>query len=287
MASETISGKPIESRPEFAGIIRDEEQYAGESDNETSDRLNGWFDTLMIQSGLEMAPSMLLAVCMLCSLMVGGLIFVITENLIATSLGVVFGLILPVLIVMGIRTRRQTKIMNQMPPMIEELARAARTGRSLDQCLHVVAADTPAPLGTELQHCTRKMQMGMRLSSALADLPRRTGLVAVNVLVMALGIHEETGGDLVSVLERLSQTIRDRLHFVGRLRAATAASRATAILMLIVPPAVFVFFMIRDPNYFNELMASSYARGATVLGIILQIIGAVWVLRILKTSQRT
>ena len=71
--------------------------------------------------------------------------------------------------------------------MVEELARAARTGRSIDQCFHAVAQDTPAPLGPELQLCARRSQMGLDLATALEDLPVRTGLVSLNVFTMALG----------------------------------------------------------------------------------------------------
>src|SRR5690606_1470899 len=128
-------------------------------------------------------------------------------------------------------------ILDQLPPMIDELARAAKTGRSLENCLGQVAHDTPNPLGAELRDCTRKLALGLSIDDALKELPHRTGLVAASVLATALSIHRQTGGDLVRVLARLSQTLRTRIQFQGRLKAATAASRATAILMIALPPA--------------------------------------------------
>ncbi len=61
------------------------------------------------------------------------------------------------------------------------------------------------------------------------------------------------------VMERLSRTVRDRLLFLGRLRAATAASRATAILMISLPPAVLAFFTFREPDYLSNLLSSAWA----------------------------
>jgi tight adherence protein B len=188
---------------------------------------------------------------------------------------------------MGIRSRRQTAILNQLPGMIGELARAARTGRSLEQCLELVANDTPAPLGTELKLCSGRLAMGLSPEAAFRDLPERTGVQTLNVLVTALVVHHRTGGDLVRVLDRLAHTIRDRISFLGRLRAQTAASRATAVLMITIPIFILAFFIFRDPTYLTRLMASSVGRLATVLAVVLQIVGSIVVLRILKNTARS
>ena len=65
------------------------------------------------------------------------------------------GLLLPVGITIGLRNRRQTAIMAQLPGMADELARSARAGRNLEQSLMLVAGGTPAPLGDELKVCAR------------------------------------------------------------------------------------------------------------------------------------
>jgi tight adherence protein B len=74
---------------------------------------------------------------------------------------------------------------------------------------------------------------------------------------------------------------------MGRLRAATAASRATAILMVVLPPGVLGFFVYRKPNYMDELLSSSWGRNTTILAVCLEIIGAIWVMRILKDSEQS
>jgi tight adherence protein B len=133
---------------------------------------------------------------------------------------------------------------------------------------------------------TRKMALGVPLDSAMSQLPLRTGLVSTSVFVTALSVHRQTGGDLVKVLERLAHTIRDRIQFHGRLRAATAASRATAILMIVLPPAILTFFVVRDPEYLSNLMASSWGRVVTATACVLEVVGALWVLAVLRSTQR-
>ena len=230
---------------------------------------------------------MLLATCLCTGVTLGGVVFVIQENLLTTALGGLVGFMLPVIVAIVARTRRQDKMTSQIPPMLEELARAAKTGRSVEQSLRMVTADTPDPLGAEMKLATGRIEMGIPLKDALRDLPRRTGLMTLGLMCMTLVVQHQTGGDLVGVLERLSRTVRDRLLFMGRLRAATAASRATAILMIVLPAGVLAFFVYRKPTYLDELLSSSWGRGTTILAICLEIVGALWVLRILKDSEQS
>lgn len=287
MASEATYHAPIKPQPGFAGILRTEETFARPDGQGLGQSINGWFDRLMVQSGLEISPGVLLMLCFLCSLALGGALFVWQENFLSTAFAALMGGCLPLAATVFARARRQNEILTQMPAMVGELARAARTGRSLEQCLQLVADDTPAPLGMELKRCSHRMQLGMGLPQALEELPPRTGVVSLNVLVTALVVHHQTGGNLVTVLERLQQTIRDRISFLGRLRTATSASRATAIMMLVLPPGILTFFSIRDPEYFNNLMQSNWGRWSTLLAVVLQIIGSLWVIRILQNSKRT
>lgn len=279
-----MSKHVIQPRPEFAAILRDQHEFAVPGRDTLGNRFNGWFDRLMIQSGAEIVPAMLLALCVCSAAACGGLAFVIQENLLTTAIAAALGAAAPVVAAVVMRARRQAEMLRQLPAMLDELARAARTGRSLEKCLALVADDTPQPLGGELRRCTRRLDLGMSISDALSELPLRTGLPSANVLVSALAVHRETGGDLVKVLERLAQTLRARIQFQGRLKAATAASRATALLMLVVPPAVLAFFIFRDPDYLTNLMRSEWGFRVTLTAAVLQVIGTLWVVRILKHS---
>lgn len=285
--STGFANAPIEPMPAFSEILRDQELFGSKENEGVGNSINTWFDDLMIQSGIEVGPSVMLFLCALCGMTAGGLIFIIQENLLSSMLLGTIGFITPVVVAVFIRQRRQKKMMAQLPAMIDELARAAKTGRSVEQCWELVAYDSPAPLGAELQECSRRMRMGEDMTQSLKELPHRTGLVTLSILVTALSVHQITGGDLVSVLERLSQTIRDRLLFLGRLRAATVGSRATAVLMLALPVAIVTFFSLRDPLYVQKLMASDLGRKITLGAIALEIVGSLIILRILQNSQRS
>ncbi|QDV49184.1 type II secretion system F family protein [Gimesia fumaroli] len=277
----------INPADDFSEILRDRNKYAVSDSNQIGNRVNGGFDELIIHSGVDANPAVILFFCLLSAILFGGLIFVLQENFLSTSLAFMVGGMAPIGYLIYLRSRRQKRINEQLSDMIDELARAAKTGRSLTHCFINVSEKTPAPLGNELKESARRLEMGVSMKAALDGLYERTGVASLNILSMALIVHQETGGDLVKVLERLARTIRDRMLFLGRLRTATAGSRATAVLMILLPPLILGFFVLRDPTYLTTLMASSWGRGATFTAIALQVIGSLWVLRVLKTSQRT
>ncbi len=283
--AELVAPK-IDPRSEFAGILKEHTAFGNPEGSGGGDRLNSWFDRLLIQSGTEMDGTVLMLLSVMGSIFLGGLAFVIQENLLTTAMGGMVGFVVPIAVLMFLKQRRQSMMLKQTPDMVDELARAARTGRSLHDCFRIVAEETPEPLGSELRTCSRRLRFGLGFEDALSSLPERTGLVALSVFSTALIIHEQIGGDLVEVLERLARTIRDRLTFLGRLKTMTTAGRATAILMLALPPAIFAFFVIRDPAYLNNLMAAEWGRRVTILAVVLDVVGSLWIVRVLKTSQR-
>jgi tight adherence protein B len=288
MPQTSVIARPaIPPRPEYEKILRTDEVFGTGAGNDLEDRLNSAFDLLLVQSGLEIAPSLFLLLSMCAGVALGGLAFVVQENILTTAMGFFAGGALPLIWALVAQSARRQKMLGQLPEMVDELARAARTGRSVEQCFTLVAHDTPAPLGSELKRCAGRLELGIGMQGALADLPVRTGIVTTRILAMALTVHAVSGGDLISVLERLSRTIRGRMLYLARLRASTAASRATAVLMLVIPPLVLGFFILRDPEYFTKLFAVKWGRIVTIIAAVLDVIGIVWVLRVLKNSQQT
>jgi tight adherence protein B len=285
MTTDTLP--QLQPLPGFSDILRDRETYGSRRPAGVADQVNSSFDRLLLQSGVEISAATLLMLSVLGSIVLGGGVFVLQENLLMTALATGAGFVLPYAWLNMTRSRRQQKMLDQMPGMVEEMARAAKTGRSLDQCFAMVACDTPAPLGDELRLCLKRLELGVGLKVAIEELPERTGLVSLSVFSMALSVHLSSGGDLVSVMERLSHTIRERIAFIGRLRAATAASRATAVLMVALPPMIFGFFVVRDPNYLSDLMSSTWGWGLTLFAVALDIVGITFVLSILRSSQRS
>jgi tight adherence protein B len=128
--------------------------------------------------------------------------------------------------------------------------------------------------------------MGLDPGAAVQGFPERTGFPTLTMFTSAIKVHQDTGGDLIRVLERFATAVRDRLHFINRLRAATIASRMGAVLMLVIPPLIVVFHVYREPTCLQQLQSSFWGRFSLGGAVGLQILGAILVFRIFKNSTR-
>jgi tight adherence protein B len=205
--TETLQSPRIESRPEFADILRAAECYGGRR-AALGDRINRGFDRLMLQSGSRLSPAVALRLCILGAIALGGSVFVAFEDLLTTAVATGVGAFVPIAVLLVMRRRRESKMRKQLPRFVESLLCTARTGRGLQRCLEMAVPETPLPLATEIERSARRLEMGVGALEALGDLPERTGLPEMNRLVSALGAHDRDGSDLIAVLEHLETAIR-------------------------------------------------------------------------------
>lgn len=266
---------PISRRPEFAGILRDEEPFATSGRENLADELNGEFDGLVVQSGVEMAPSLLLWVCACSSAVLGLASFVLFESPLWTAVGVLAGGMLPIGWVKGHQARRRARILRQAPEAISKLGRLLRSGRSLNESLHAVAADTPQPLGQEIKACMSRLQFGLPLADALSDLPRRTGIEELNQLVAAFAMHQRTGANPIPVLERLAAALRSRGMQDKQRRAAARFARTTAVLLILAPWLLLATLAVLNPLLRELLVVSRWSWWVMSTAVLLQGAGIV------------
>ncbi|MFO0919028.1 MAG: type II secretion system F family protein [Planctomycetaceae bacterium] len=184
----------IKPRPEFAGILQHVDKFGTGQNRDAADCINTAFDLLIQQSGVDIAPSLLLLSSLDSGLALGGLAFVVHENLLSTALAILGGFLLPITIVIALRFRRQRRIASQIPEMLNELTRAVRTGGSIDDGLRQ-AGGAPGPLGRELKRVAQRIDFGLSLADALHDLPQRTGVDATRAFTAALIELQQTGSE--------------------------------------------------------------------------------------------
>src|SRR5260221_1966657 len=115
--TSTITRRPIAPRPEFEKILRDDEVFGSGVGNDLEDRLNNAFDLLLIRSGLEIAPSVFLMLSLCAGLALGGLAFVVRENLLTTALGFFAGGTLPSIWALVAQSSRRQSMLAQLPDM--------------------------------------------------------------------------------------------------------------------------------------------------------------------------
>lgn len=189
-------------------------------------------------------------------------------------------LLVPQCAVVAVRRRRLRRFDEQLPDMLRALASALRAGSGVQPALRHIVERAAPPLSQEFGLMLRQQRMGVSLEQALSALYRRMPTEAAGLAVSALNISLHTGGNLAETLERIADTLRARLHLLGRIRALTAQGRLQAWVMAGMPGALALALQYVDPDSMQYLWHTPAGWAALGLIAVLETVGVLFIRRI-------
>jgi tight adherence protein B len=198
-------------------------------------------------------------------------------------LGVV-GYVLPALYLRNRRGRRLQTFEAGLPRAMELIANSIKAGQSVAQSLSAVTDNAGPPLNEEFGLARREIELGASVDSALGNMVKRMGSTDLRLVVMVITIQHSVGGDLPAILTTLADTMRQRAEMRDEILAATAQSRASSLIITLLPLAAAAGLYLLVPDYFRPMFSS--ALGWVMIGISagMLVIGNVIIRRITKIS---
>lgn len=158
---------------------------------------------------------------------------------------------------------RQKKFSNQLADAIDVIVRGVKSGLPLNQCLRIIASESPEPLRAEFQALCDSQSMGVPLDQGLQRLYERTPLPEVNFFAIVLSIQQKTGGNLSESLGNLSTVLRARKLMKEKVNALSAEAKASAMIIGSLPICVGTLVYVTRPAYISILFTDP--RGHLVL----------------------
>jgi tight adherence protein B len=187
---------------------------------------------------------------------------------------------LPYLQVRRKTKRRLAALEEQLPEAIDLIGRAMRAGHPFSAGLKMAGDETSEPLAGELRRVFEEQRFGMPFEEAILGMCDRIALIDVRILVTAILVQRDVGGNLAEVLDKISYVIRQRFTIRRQLRVYTAQGRFSGIVLALLPVAVgSALFFINRP-YMITLFFDPIARYFLILAVILQILGYFWIRKI-------
>ncbi len=167
----------------------------------------------------------------------------------------IFGAFLPQLYVARSKSGRLKSFNNQLGDMLNLMVNGLRAGYSTMQAMEAVSKELPAPISVEFKRVVQEMQLGLSMEDALEHLVRRIRSDDLDLVITAINVQREVGGNLAEILDVISYTIRERVRIQGEIQALTAQGRATAWVISALPIIlVSLLFLINRPyvmQFFN------------------------------------
>lgn len=186
----------------------------------------------------------------------------------------------PYMIVERRRQKRLQQIDDQLAESLSIMSSGLKSGLTIQQTFHLLAEETSEPIKSEFGKIVQDLALGESLTKALENFTERVPSEDVRMFVAAVLIARNTGGDLSSVLENISGTIRDRISLKRDIQAKTAMSRMSATILSLAPLTMFFLLSMINPEYVTRLTDDPRGQMILILSAVLNVIGAIAVRRV-------
>lgn len=193
-------------------------------------------------------------------------------DIVNTIVAGVVGFFLPRFLVNREINKRLNAFETQLPDTLGLWVNALRSGFSVLQAMEAIAKDAPEPTMTEFRRIVKEVQLGIDMEDAFEHLLVRIQSPDLDLVVTAVNIQREVGGNLAEILEVISTTIRERIKLKGEIRVLTSQGRYTGYLISFLPIGLAFFLNATQPGYMGP-MFEDRGCGWPMIGVALALIG--------------
>jgi tight adherence protein B len=180
------------------------------------------------------------------------------------------------------RKRRLAAFAKQLPEALELIARALRAGHSLASGFKLVADEMSDPIAKEFERCYEAQNLGVPLEEAIEDMTSRVPNLDLRFFATAVILQRQTGGDLAEILDKIGYLVRERFKIWGQIQALTGEGRLSGVVLLALPPALFVVMWYLNPGYSMTLFTDPMGIKMLVGALVMQVFGALVIRKIVN-----
>lgn len=185
----------------------------------------------------------------------------------------IFGLLLAYLVLARRAARRRARIIEQLPTFLENLIRVLSAGNSLEEAIASAARESPDPIRPVFTSVGRQVRLGAPVDQVLTDAAVLYNLRDVKIMAMAANINRRYGGSLRGVLKSLILAIRQRGIAARELRALTAETRFSAMVLALVPVGLTTYILITNPTFYSAMWKDDVGQKVLIGGGIWVVVG--------------
>jgi tight adherence protein B len=246
----------------------------GEKSSPLGDRLNvvleksNWGEGLareLARADIKLKPSEYVALMVIAAIGVAAVSWYIGgQSIILGILGAVVGLFLPRFYVGRQQGQRLQHFNDQLADMLNLMVNGLRAGYSTMQAMEAVSREMPVPICDEFRRVVQEMQLGIPMEVALDNLLRRIPSEDLDLVVTAVNVQREVGGNLAEILDTISYTIRERVRIKGEIRVMTSQVIYSGRFLAMMPIFIALILYVLNRPY----MMLFFAEGTRLIGLI-------------------
>lgn len=237
-------------------------------------------DLMMVRAGLPLLGSEFLAISAGGALLVFVIFALATRNPVTGLLALLLFLAADFVFVQRRITKRLDNFQRQLADCLSLVANSLRAGFSFLQTMEIISREMEPPMSTEFERVMRDTSLGKSLDEALHDMDERVGSADFSLVVTAVLIQQQVGGNLATILDTIRSTITERIRIRREVNTLTAQGKMSGIVLACIPVALALFFYITSPEYLTPLLTTDIGKVAIIGTIFLVIVGFIIIRKI-------
>lgn len=230
-------------------------------------------DLKMQQAGLPLLGSEYLVIAVIGALLAGAATMLLTLQFSSAVLVAIIALIAEWFYVNYRIDSRRKAFVNQLGDCLTTVANAMRAGFSFLQSMDLVAKEMEPPISEEFGRAMREINLGTRMEKAMEDMDARVGSPDFSLVVTAVLIQRQVGGNLAQILDTISDTINERIRMRREVMALTAQGRASGWVLAALPLGLAAVLSLINPGYLTPLLEDPIGQMAIGAAIVMEILG--------------
>lgn len=247
-----------------AEMIEPEQQAAPRPD--MADRLDealssrGFFEPIrkrIAMANVKLRVSEYILLQFVCAVLLAGITYFIFDlSIVVVVVLFIVGLRAPRMYIGYAAGRRLSAFEGQLSDTLNLWVNALRSGYSVLQGMEAIATELPPPVSKEFERMVQEVRLGLSLEQAMANMLRRMPSEDLDLIITAVNIQREVGGNLAEILDIISYTIRERVRIKGEIRTLTAQGRLTGWIVSLLPIGLGVVLYTINPEYGSQMLVN-------------------------------
>ncbi|NMC52087.1 MAG: secretion system protein [Chloroflexi bacterium] len=207
----------------------------------------------LARADIKMKPGEYIAMMIIVAFGVGIIMwFIGGRSIFAGVIGAIIGLFLPGMYVKRQQNKRLIRFNEQLADMLNLMVNGLRAGYSTAQAMEAISRELPPPISDEFRRVVQEMQLGVPTERALDNLLRRIPSDDLDLVITAINVQREVGGNLAEILDTISHTIRERVRIKGEIRVLTSQVMYSGRFLSILPLIVMGVLYLLNREYMME-----------------------------------
>ena len=242
---------------------------------------NDAMDLKMQQADWPLLGSEFQVMVLLISIVAGVFAFLLTLKPVMALVGAGGAALVCMLYLKIYISRRQAAFLNQLGDTLVMVSNALRAGFSFMQAMELISKEMQPPIGVEFQKVINEMNLWATLETAMENMGRRMQSSDFDLVVTAVLIQRQVGGNLSQVLDSISNTINERIRMRNEISSLTAQGKLSGLIVGAIPIFIAFFIWSNNPDYFQPMLESPTGKGLLAGAVVLELLAIIVIRKII------